>query len=56
LADPLNTEQIADATYQLLSDKAVRDDIMGKGYENVERFSWEKCAGEISKLLVNANK
>ncbi len=53
LADPLNAEMIADAAYKLISDKALRDDMIKKGYENVKRFSWEKCASEIAKILKN---
>lgn len=51
LVDPMNAEQIADAAYKLISDKNLRDDIIKKGYENVKRFSWDKCASEIAKLL-----
>ncbi|MFA4817635.1 MAG: glycosyltransferase family 1 protein [Parcubacteria group bacterium] len=56
LVDPHNAEQIADATYKLISDKVLRDDIIKKGYENVKRFSWEKCAGEIAEILKNDTK
>ena len=46
LADPSDAEQIAEAAYKLISDKNLRDDIIKRGYENVKRFSWEKCANE----------
>ena len=52
LADPLNAEQIADATHKLISDKALRDDIIKKGYENVKRFSWDKCGKQIAQVLL----
>ena len=52
LVDPKNAEQIADAAYKLISDKNLRDDIIKKGYENVKRFSWKKCASEIAGLFV----
>ena len=51
LVDPMNAEQIADEAHALISDKAKRDDIIEKGYENVKRFSWEKCAEEIAIFL-----
>jgi len=51
LVDPSNAEQIANAAYKLISDKTLRDDIIKKGYENVARFSWEKCASEIAEIL-----
>ena len=50
-ADPYNPETIADATFKLISNQNLKDDIIKKGYENVKRFSWEKCANEIVKLL-----
>ena len=51
LVDPMNAEAIADATFGLINDKNMRDDIIAKGYSNVKRFSWEKCAHEIAVLL-----
>jgi glycosyltransferase involved in cell wall biosynthesis len=51
LIDPKNAEQIADAAYKLISDKDFRNGIIKKGYENVKRFSWEKCADKISEIL-----
>jgi glycosyltransferase involved in cell wall biosynthesis len=50
-ADPQETEIIADTVFKLLNDYSLKDDIIRKGYENVKRFSWEKCADEIAKLL-----
>ncbi len=50
-ADPLSAESIAEAIQKLLSDEAFRDDIIRKGLENVKRFSWHGCAGEIASLL-----
>lgn len=51
LVDPGKPEEIAESTYSLISDKALRDDIIRKGYENVKRFSWEKCAHEIAGIM-----
>jgi glycosyltransferase involved in cell wall biosynthesis len=53
LVDPKSAKQIADTAHKLISDKAMRDDIIKKGYENVKKFSWEKCAEEIAKILKN---
>ncbi len=52
LVNPRNAEQIADAAYKLISDKDLRDDIIKRGYENVKRFSWDRCAGEIAKVML----
>jgi len=37
----------------LLKDKLYRDDIIKKGYENIKRFSWEKCAKSVAELLTD---
>jgi glycosyltransferase involved in cell wall biosynthesis len=55
LVDPSNAEDIADEAYKLISDKVSRDDIIKKGYENVKRFSWEKCAEEIGHVILNSS-
>ncbi|MCX6765571.1 MAG: glycosyltransferase family 1 protein [Candidatus Moranbacteria bacterium] len=51
LVNPHNPEKIAEAAYKLISNKALRDDIIQRGYENVKRFGWGKCADQIAKLL-----
>jgi glycosyltransferase involved in cell wall biosynthesis len=51
MVDPNEPEEIAERTNVLLQDKSYRDDIIKRGYENVKRFSWEKCAQEIAKII-----
>jgi glycosyltransferase involved in cell wall biosynthesis len=51
LVNPGDSSEIAEAVYQLISDKSLRNDIINKGLENVKRFSWEKCSKEIGDLL-----
>jgi glycosyltransferase involved in cell wall biosynthesis len=51
LVNPKNPSQIAEAAYKLISDKALRDDIINRGHENAKRFSWSKCAEEIDVIL-----
>jgi glycosyltransferase involved in cell wall biosynthesis len=51
LINPSNAEEIADAAYKLISDENLRNDIIKRGYENVKRFSWERCAYFIANLL-----
>jgi len=55
LVDPKNIEEIAESAYKLISDKSHKNDIIKKGLENVKRFSWDKCAREIAKILIIAN-
>ena len=52
LVNPNNSEEIAESIYKLISDKNLRDNVIKRGLENVKRFSWERCAEEISKLLI----
>jgi glycosyltransferase involved in cell wall biosynthesis len=51
LVNPNNAEAIADAVYKLISDENFRNEIIKKGHVNVQRFSWEKCADSIAKIL-----
>jgi len=51
LVNPKNSQAIAQATSKLITDKNIRDDIIKKGWENTQRFSWEKCTIQIAKLL-----
>lgn len=51
LIDPKDSSAIAEAAHRLISDESYKNDIIQKGYENTKRFSWEKCAREISNLL-----
>ena len=53
LVDPKKPEEIAEAAYKLISNESYKNDIIEKGLENVKRFSWEKCAREVSNLLRN---
>jgi glycosyltransferase involved in cell wall biosynthesis len=52
LTDCESSEDIAENIYRLLSDESLKNAIIAKGLENVKRFSWEKCAQEISLLLL----
>jgi len=49
--DPTEPVSIADAVYSIISDQGRKNDIIKKGLENVKRFSWDKCAEEIARLL-----
>jgi len=51
LVDPKDSNAIAEAVHELISDESWKNDIIEKGFENVKRFSWEKCAREVSGLL-----
>ena len=42
---------IADSIYSVIKDESFRGDIINKGYENARRFSWEKCAAQITDVI-----
>lgn len=49
--DPHEPEIMADTIFRLISNQNMKDDIIKKGYENVKRFGWEKCAEEIAEIF-----
>lgn len=50
-ADPLSASDIAEKTWQVLSSPGLRSDIMQKGYGNVRRFGWARCADAVALVL-----
>jgi glycosyltransferase involved in cell wall biosynthesis len=51
LVDPNDVDAIADAMLRLATDEALRAELVERGYQNVKRFSWEKCARETLEVL-----
>jgi glycosyltransferase involved in cell wall biosynthesis len=49
---PQEPISIATAIYEIISEESFKDGIIKKGYGNAEKFSWEKCAKQISEVLV----
>ena len=56
LVDPLDVDAIADAMYRLVTDEALRAELARRGFENVKRFSWDKCARETLAVLEGVAK
>jgi len=50
--DPKNSQGIAESVYKLIDGNGLRDKLVELGFENVKRFSWEKCARETLKILL----
>ena len=50
LVDPQKTDSIAEGIKKALNEK-MRTDLVKKGFENIKRFSWEKCAKETLQVL-----
>jgi len=53
LVDPKDADAIAEAVYKLISDESYKNDIIERGYGNVKRFSWEKCAEKTADIIKN---
>ncbi len=53
LVNPYDTNEIVRAMEAVLSDAALREDLVNRGWENVKRFSWEKCAREVGEAIDN---
>jgi glycosyltransferase involved in cell wall biosynthesis len=51
LVDPQDVDAIAAAMLRLATDDALRAALIERGYANVKRFSWEKCARETLEVL-----
>lgn len=50
-ADPNDQNALAENIYVLIKNQKAREDLIKRGYENVKRFSWSKCAREIAGIL-----
>ena len=53
LVDPNDIEEIAESFERIICKEDLKDDMIKKGFENVKRFSWEKCAKETIDILLN---
>jgi len=51
LVEPKNIEQIAQTMYKVIKDSQFKNDLIAKGYQNIKRFSWQKCAQETLRIL-----
>ena len=52
LVDPNDVEEIAKAMSKVFDDD-LRNKMIEKGFENVKKFSWGKCAKETMEVLLN---
>ena len=50
LVDPTNVDELTVAMWRLLSDEALRQELIAKGQVRVARFSWERAARETLEL------
>ncbi len=50
MVDPHNTDSLAQAMRQVLTDSELRDNMVRKGLEQSKRFSWEKAAEQTLEV------
>lgn len=46
MVNPLNVQEISDAMMKVATDDKLRYDLRQKGFKQVEKFDWKKCAKE----------
>ncbi len=51
LVDPTSTDAIASAMLRIMNDPALRQTLIEKGLENVQRFSWKQCARTVMNVI-----
>jgi len=51
LVNPYNTNEIAQAIREVLYNKELREKLIEKGWENVKKYNWSRCADEFGKII-----
>jgi glycosyltransferase involved in cell wall biosynthesis len=54
--DPLDTEALAEAMRQVSADEGLRTTLVERGYEQVLRFSWQRCASQVLQVLEDVGR
>ncbi len=52
LVDPMNAFDIAQKINDVIVNHSLRQDIIARGHENIKRFTWERCAQLVAKMLM----
>lgn len=50
--DALSVTDMADTLVRLWSDGTLRQELVAKGYEQLKKFSWDKCARETLRYIL----
>jgi glycosyltransferase involved in cell wall biosynthesis len=51
MVDPLDPEALAAALYRIVEEPGLRRDLRKRGFRQVRRFSWRRCAEETLQVL-----
>lgn len=54
--DAENIDDLADAIFLMISDSALRNTMIEKGFARAELFSWERCAAQTLDTLLDKEK
>ncbi len=52
LVNPTNVYDIAEKINALLTNQELKQEMINRGFKNIERFDWDKCARLVAKVLV----
>jgi len=52
LVDPIIASDIAEKINILLTNDKARHDAITRGFENIKRFNWDRCARLVAKVLI----
>ncbi len=52
LVDPIIASDIAEKVNLLLTNEKARHDAITRGFENIKRFDWNRCARLVAKVLI----
>lgn len=51
--DAKNTQELADGIMKVLDDRSLRNELIEKGYKQIEKYSWEKMAEQTLAIYEN---
>lgn len=51
LVEPSSATDISEKIFQLLSDEQLRIHVVEKGFVNIQRFTWQRCAQLVTKMI-----
>jgi glycosyltransferase involved in cell wall biosynthesis len=56
LIDPLDARAIAGALERIAREFTLREELVGRGYKNIRRFSWDSAAAQVLTTLENVTR
>jgi glycosyltransferase involved in cell wall biosynthesis len=54
LVDPLDVDALAAAMHRVAHNEGLRQSLIERGFQQMQSFSWERCAKEVMQVLVSA--